>query len=399
MNNLTENKIPATLSLSDGWVGHIYQHWNFPPEVIRSWRRLVLGYGDVSIFLSDGWFENWWNAFGGSDQLFVLVLTKNGEVKAIFPCLIKSTSCNGMKRSVIGSITNDHTCHYDFVIDPDGREDALSHFIGALRRIMSDAEVAFEYMPSSGENTVSYVSTLRRGRTPVHTSHGPWAPWIELSGDWNQFLEALPRKLRSNLKRRRKHAEEKGKLEFEVIRQSDGLDETLDALFEIEARSWKGKEGTAIKLDSEVECFYRRLAHWAMKENCLYIFLLKLDGLPIAGSICISSGKTVYLLKIGYDELFGKLSPGSLLQAETLKYLFMVPEIAVYNFLGACDRWKMEWTSSFGESSSLNIYPKSLKGWGRYFCRHGWKIPLRQLRAILPVMDRERKSEGREDAA
>ena len=165
-------------------------------------------------------------------------------------------------------------------------------------------------------------------------------------------------------------------------------------MFEIEFRSWKGKEGTAIKSDPEVKSFYRDLTHWAMGENCLLLFLLKLDGLPIAGSFCLSSGKTVFLLKPGYDESFSSLSPGSLLQAEILKYLFALPEIAVYNFLGACDRWKMEWTSSSGESSSVRVYPKSLRGWGQYCFRYGWKTTLKRLRVTRLVVDRKNQGEG-----
>ena len=385
------------ISLPGGWEGEIYRHWNFPPEVIHSWRRLVRDYGDAGIFLSDGWFENWWNAFGESGQLLVLVLKKEGETRAIFPCRIKSVPGDAGKRNVIGSMTNDHTCHYDFIIDPEVRKEALALFIRALRRITSDAEIMFEYMPSSGENVVAYIRALRRDWIPVHTSHGPWAPWVEVSGDWDRFLGALPGKLRNTLKRCRKHAEEKGKLEFEVIRQNQGLDEILDALFEIESRSWKGKEGTAIKSAPEIESFYRCLAHWAMEENRLFLFLLKLDGFPIAGSFCLSSRKTVFLLKVGHDEAFGQLSPGSLLQGEILKYLFMLPEISAYNFLGACDPWKIRWGSSPGESRSLRVYPKSLRGWSRYIVRYGWKIPLKRFRAIRLAKDRMDQIEGRED--
>lgn len=38
--------------LSDGWSGVIYQEWDFPAEVVETWERLALDYGDAGIFVS-----------------------------------------------------------------------------------------------------------------------------------------------------------------------------------------------------------------------------------------------------------------------------------------------------------------------------------------------------------
>ncbi|MBI3805583.1 MAG: GNAT family N-acetyltransferase [Nitrospirae bacterium] len=369
------NHVPNQISLPEGWEAEIYRDWNFPAEVIERWKTLAERQGDMGLFVGAGWFESWSKAFGSKEKLLIMILKKEGETKAIFPCCIDSSSEESPKR--IGSLTNDHTCYYDFIIEAETREEALAHFMGVLRRLTSH-EVFFEYIPSSGENVNSFLRLLRHHWTPFHIYSGPWAPWLELSGDWERFSSALPGRLRNTLKRCRKKAEEKGKLQFEVIRESQQLDDILDVLFEIESRSWKGKGGTAMKSDPEAERFYRELAHWAMTEGCLFLFLLKLDGVPIAGSFCLSSGKTVFLLKPGYDDSFSALSPGSLLQAEVLKYLFMLPEISVYNFLGACDRWKTEWTSTAGNVGSLKVYPRSLNGWGRYVLKYGWKDLLKR---------------------
>jgi CelD/BcsL family acetyltransferase involved in cellulose biosynthesis len=386
------DRIPGHVPLSGGWEGEIYRNWNFPPDVIESWNSLARNTGDLGLFLGYGWFKAFWQAFGKSRELFVVVLKKEGLIKAIFPCCMIAGPENGRWR--VASLTNDHTCHYDFMIEPDVRQDAISSFIQLLRRVVPDREITFEYMPASGQNVISFIRGLHRDWIPVHMGHGPWAPWLEVSGDWDRFFGSLPRKLRENLKRYRKKAEENGKLQFEVIRQDQRVDEILDVLFEIEYGSWKGVGGTAIKSDTEVESFYRRLAHWAVRENGLFMFLLKLDGRLIAGSFCLSLGKTVFGLKLGHDRSFDTFSPGSLLQAEIVKYLCTMPEFSVYNFLGACDPWKMRWTSLCGESSSIRVYPKSLGGWGRYFLRYGWKIPLKRLRAIRLAMDGTNQSEG-----
>jgi len=385
---------PDHIQLSGGWEGDVYRSWDFPPDVVESWNSLARAAGDWGVFIGYGWFEAFWRAFSQGREPFVVVLKKEGKVKAVFPCCTMTGSGNDPQKDPVSSLTNDHTCHYDFLIEPELRQDAIGCFIELWRRIAPDREITCEYMPAFGQNGISFVQGLHKARIPVHTDDGPWAPWLKMSGNWDQFWEALPRKRRDNLKRRRKRAEEKGKLQFEAIRESRRLDEMLDVLFEIESRSWKGKEGTAIQSEPEVDRFYRRLAHWAMRENRLVLFLLKLDGRPMAGGYCLSSGGTVFLLKIGRDESFDAFSPGSLLQAEIIKYLFTRPEISVYNFLGACNSWKTEWTSQTSDYGRIMAYPKSLTGWSRYVRRYGWKNFLKRFqvaRTIRAWMSREER--------
>ena len=371
------NEIPERIPLSGGWEGEIYQKWNFPLEVIERWRSLALRQGDIGLFVSDGWFEAWWNAFGATGRLLVLVLKKGGETKAIFPCRIKSAP-GGVGKDEIGSLTNDHTCHYDFIVDPEFREEALSQFVGALHRILSAGQVTFESMPSSGENLVSFIRALHRDRTPVHVEQSPAAPWLEVSGDWSIFCGQLSSRLKNTLKKARKKAEEKGKLRFEIIRQSAELDQTLDLLFEIEYNSWKGKNGTAIRCQPEVEAFYRQLAHWAMRQGCLILYLLKLDETPMSAYYCLSSGNTVFGIKAGYNEAFERLAPGNLLFLEMFKNLFEDPQIRIFNFLGGADRWKMEWASQTAAQAWLKVYPRTVGGWTHYMAQYGWKDLLKK---------------------
>jgi hypothetical protein len=381
------DQIPDRVILPEGWSGEIYQKWAFPVEVIQWWRRHVREEGDAGIFVSDGWLEHQWNAFGERGSLFVVVLKKEGKTKAIFPCCIKLELDNGLNKRIIASLTNAHTPHYDFIVESDVQQTALSCFIKVLQQTVPDADGLFEYMPTAGQNVITFVRELRHARVPIHLSRQPWAPWMQVSGNWEEYQNTLPGRLRSTLRRCRKKAEQKGKLEFSVIQESENLLEVLDSLFEVEYRSWKGKQGTAIKCQANVQYLYQHLAYWAMRENHLLLFILRLNETPIAASFCVSAGKTVFLLKPGYDESFSNFSPGSLLQHEVLKYLFSRPDIRIYNFLGACDPWKMEWTTILGEQVAIRFYPKSIKGWCRYLIEYGWKDFLKKFRFARYVKD------------
>lgn len=369
---------PEHIQLGQGWEGEIYKQWDFPQTVIEKWDAIahVYGYGDISIFLGYDWFQIWWFAFGEKKELFVVILKKDEEIKAIFPCCLQSFSGDGKKNRHIASLTNDHTCHYDFIIDSEYRKEALSAFLQVIDH--GKLPISLEYTPTFSENFSLFATQLQMAQIPFHHYNYSWSPWLKVSGSWEQFYSELSNDFTKDLRRRRKRAEEKGNLNFEIIRYSEQIDKILDTLFDIECKSWKGKEGTAIKCQKEVEYFYRQLACRAMHKKQLLLFILMLDEIPIAADFSLYSGQSVFSLKAGYDEAFKSFSPGSLLQLEVFKYLFNLQAVTHYNFLGICEPWKMKWSHNTSDYGWFKIYPKSLMGWSNYMLQYGWKDFLKQ---------------------
>lgn len=362
--------LQSTVPLGKGWEGQVYREWNIPHEVIEQWDRIASQYGDKGIFINYGWFDCWWKAFGDGKSPFVVVLQKDGEIKAIFPLCTDGDH--------LSSMTNSHTCHYDFIVDTEIGDEAISYFIHVLQQCSSGKGVSFDYLDESSKNRQSIIQQLRRSRTPFHPYSQPWAPWMEISDIWSSFDNKLSSGMRNNLRRYLKRAESSGKVQLEIIKNTEKLDKILDVMFEIEFQSWKGDNGTAIKSQPEVEKFYRLLARWAMQNSHLQLFLLKIDDLPIAANYCLHYGQTVYQLKTGYLESYKKISPGKLIHYEIIKFLCESKCFVKYDLLGACDPWKMEWTSNSSRYGSIKVYPKSLGGWVAYSSKYGWKDLLKR---------------------
>lgn len=359
--------------LPDGWKGVVYTDWDFPPDVIEAWDQLARSYGDKSIFINYEWFDSWWKAFGKGKNPFVTVLQKDGKIKAIFPLCTDDQLENRLT-----SMTNDHTCHYDFIVEPQARTDAISVFLKLFKYIAPNNTIEIDYIPIDSDNMLSLVLKLRSNWMPVHAESHPQAPWTKVTGNWEQYCRSLPKGLKDTIKYGNKKAEAKGRLRFEAICHTDSLDKLLNTFFDVEYNSWKGQEGTAIKCQTDVERFYRLFADKAMQRGELILQILTLEEIPVAADYCLRSGETVYLVKTGYNEAFASLSPGVLLRFHSLKYLFEQPEISTYSFLGVCDPWKMRWTSLSEEYGHIKIYPKSLRGWNRYSIEHGWKDLLKR---------------------
>jgi CelD/BcsL family acetyltransferase involved in cellulose biosynthesis len=374
------------VSLSDGWMAVVYREWDFPADVVEVWERLSADYGDTGIFISYGWFEKWWRAFGKAGEMLVVVIMKNSKPKGIFPCLLK----HGFKEISICSLTNDHSCHYDFLIDAVEKDLTLLNFIKLIHLQYPNTSMHFDYMIASSPNIRTLTQLLRNNRIPFHQYMSPSAPWMKLEDDTKLLLAQLPGRLRNTIQRGRKKAEKRGRVDFEVFTSGEHLDEAVNIMFDVEYKGWKGRNGTAIKCDSEVERFYRSYASVAMNKGQLLIPLLTIDNIPVAADYCLGSGNTIFLLKPGYDESYSHISPGNLLRSCIFDYL-VKSGYSLYNFLGACEPWKMEWTQKTHEYVWIEIFPKSVSGWGHYAVKYGWKELIKKSRLMRRYISGRRK--------
>jgi CelD/BcsL family acetyltransferase involved in cellulose biosynthesis len=69
----------------------------------------------------------------------------------------------------------------------------------------------------------------------------------------------------------------------------------------------------------------------------------------------------LWTLKIGYDESFGRCSPGALLTRYTIAWA-AERGLRSYEFLGTAAAWTRDWTQDERRCVSLRIYPLGPKG-------------------------------------
>lgn len=179
--------MPDVIKLKHGWNAEIHTTWEFTEDVVTKWDSLSAKYGDAGFFISYGWFKSWWIAFGKDEEPFVAVLKKDGETKAIFPL------CTDGKN--LKSMTNNHTCHYDFIVDTEDREGALYAFITLLQHV-GNGTIDINDIPSSSVNVILIAKLLDANRVPFHLTKSPRTPWMNISGSWEEYFRSLPKGIR-----------------------------------------------------------------------------------------------------------------------------------------------------------------------------------------------------------
>lgn len=127
--------------------------------------------------------------------------------------------------------------------------------------------------------------------------------------------DAVPGKLRRNLRRLRRRLESEGTLRVERVRSPDALPAAWERFLAVEASGWKGAgaAGTAIAVDTVLAGFYGALLAPRSPGLVPEIDLLWLDGDCVAAQLGLEVNGTLSLLKIGYDERHAAAAPGALL--------------------------------------------------------------------------------------
>lgn len=288
----------------------------------EDWDRLASRAG--SPFLTHDWLLAWWRAFGEGEAACVLIRDPSGELRA-------SGFCR-RTRGVLASPTNDESGDWDVVaLDEAARRRAWAELaaVGALR-------LRLERVPPGAVAPVT--SVLRAAGYHVSASPGPFSPWRPLPSSWEGLTGSLSRNARSQFGRRRRALEREGQLTLRV--DTSGSD--LDAVLALEASGWKSRESTAITSDGRSERLYREFAAAAAARGWLRLYLLELDGVPIAADYGCAFGNAGFLLKTGFDERYGRLSPGLVLRGEVLR-ASIEEGLARYDFLGGPDTYKLRW--------------------------------------------------------
>jgi CelD/BcsL family acetyltransferase involved in cellulose biosynthesis len=155
-------------------------------------------------------------------------------------------------------------------------------------------------------------------------------PVLYARADAKTFLEnSVTSARRRKLKKARSQLEAQGVLNFRIFQTPSEIERAAEAFFELEAKGWKGRRGTAFLQAPQRSAFAREMASKLAGENKFFIGSLELDGQPLAMSLMLRTGNRAFWWKITYDESFAIYSPGVLLAVEMTQYLLADPTIAL----------------------------------------------------------------------
>jgi CelD/BcsL family acetyltransferase involved in cellulose biosynthesis len=145
------------------------------------------------------------------------------------------------------------------------------------------------------------------------------SPTLRLPGSWDEYLAGRSANFRQQLRRREDTLVREGDV---TLRLADvgTLDDDMDALFALHRARWGGARS-----DFEDMPFHRELAREALARGWLRLWLLELDGNPIAAWHGFRVGSVTSYYQAGRDPSYERLSIGFVLLAQSIRSAIAEP--------------------------------------------------------------------------
>jgi CelD/BcsL family acetyltransferase involved in cellulose biosynthesis/16S rRNA G966 N2-methylase RsmD len=204
---------------------------------------------------------------------------------------------------------------------------------------------------------------------------------VETADGWDSFERRLSGARRNALKRKRRLLERSGTVTFVRLAPAPGeVRAALRSAFEVEARSWKGTEGSAVLQRPECFEFFVELGERYAAHGQLEVRLLRLGESLAASQVGVMQDGRWWELKIGYDPKWSQASPGVLLTLQGLRDAFD-RSLTAHEFLGSAADWQRPFATSERELTTLVLYPYRPEGL-LALGRDGAGFAARRLRAV-----------------
>jgi CelD/BcsL family acetyltransferase involved in cellulose biosynthesis len=331
-------------------------------------------------FLRHEWMRTWWDTFGGSASLEILILREDGRIAAIAPLMRERTQMYRVPVTRLRLLQNDHTPRIDFLIAsrPDESYQAIWHW---LRHDAAPWDVLQLNQLQRASRT---MATVNRFAQAEGLSTGVWqssdSPYLELTGTWDQYLASLPAKFRSNIRNRMSRLTKLGEPTFEVLRDRASIEAGYADALRLEASGWKQQAGTSICSDPAVQRFYTVLTERAAERGWLELLFLKVGDRRIATSYGSTYDGRLFLFKTGYDPEYATCSPFKLLTYFAIQHAY-ANGLRELDFLGDSEPWKMEWTTTARSHDWLFVFSDNCRARLLHQLKFKWLPELKRWRA------------------
>ncbi|MCK9553888.1 GNAT family N-acetyltransferase [Aquamicrobium sp.] len=184
--------------------------------------------------------------------------------------------------------------------------------------------------------------------------------YLRLEGDYDTYSRHLSSRHRYDIRRAYRRAAEIGQLAVQLTQPGPAeVRGLLDVAFAVEARSWKGVQGSSVVANTDLQAFFHQVLGSYAAEGYVLTALLSIDAVPAAMQVCLVAHGKLWMLKIGYDEAFKRVSPGLILMNEVIRYAHQ-NSLCGIEFLGSAEAWLDVWSPERREYRLVALYPYTL---------------------------------------
>jgi CelD/BcsL family acetyltransferase involved in cellulose biosynthesis len=197
---------------------------------------------------------------------------------------------------------------------------------------------------------------------------------------WDEFLRTRSKGFRKDQRRDLRGLEERYAVRFRMTAEPAELERDLDAVFDLH-RARFGKHDGCYFCGAN-EAFQRAFAACALERGWLRLWLLELDGRPVAAEYGFRFGDAWFAYQTGRDPAVERASVGTILGTYTVRQA-LEEGVTEYRFLQGNEPYKYSWANLDPELEAIGI-PGSVVG----RIAISGLVPLRGVRPVAALAKR-----------
>ena len=327
-----------------------------------AWNHLVSAMRFPSPFCTWEWICTWWEHFGRERELVPLFIYHGDELRGILPLFRHRTPAvsqwlKGAALDYCGA-TEVYPDHLDIICAPEDVPACVTAAFDFLLARLPGWAWARLPMLAQDSDLLRALDSVR-GKLQVAVRQVSIAPYIALTGSFEDYLAGLRSKERYNIRSRRKKLLEEGKIRYEAFAPAE-YETGLRTLFELHARRADVKGIASTFGRSAVFEFHRALLQ-RLDPNDVMLRCLKSEAGVIAALYGFRCGGRTFFYQIGYDPEWSWAHPGVVLISEAIREV-CTGGGTEFNFLQGDEPYKRTFTHEARPLFDCHVYNSTLSG-------------------------------------
>ncbi len=261
-------------------------------------------------FVTPAWQRVWLKHFQDGRELRILTARDGERLIGVAPFLR-----DGPNAELVGHYS---ICDYMDVVVTPGFEDAF--FPPIFERLAAEGASVID-LRGLRETSPTLAAAMAAAGPLGYTAEREdeaLSPSVQLPETWEDFLGALSKKDRHELRRKLRRLDGiGGDMQLRVVTEASEADALLDTLFHLMRISSHHKEEF---LDRPgMQAFFREMTTTMAAEGMLRFYLLTFDGVAVASVLNFDLGGQLYMYNSGYDPEYSHYAVGLMSKALLLK--------------------------------------------------------------------------------
>jgi len=301
-------------------------------RVCTEWQGLVDEAHMPVPFVTPAWQRVWLSHFQNGRRVQILTARDGERLIGIAPLLV-----DGESAELVGHYS---ICDYMDVLVTPGFEQEF--FPPVLEQLASDGVKSIDLrgLHESSPALSGFSDAAPAFGFTVEREDEALSPRVELPQSWEDFLGALSKKDRHELRRKLRRLDGAGgAVELRVVTEGEEASRQIDRLFHLMRISSHHKEEFLQR--PGMEAFFREMVTVMAAENMLRFYLLTFDEEAVAAVLNFDLGGQLYMYNSGYDPQYSHYAVGLMSKALLLRNAIDVGRTCV-DFLRGDEDYKYD---------------------------------------------------------